>query len=141
MKRPTPAETQAWRARSGGLSRRSSPPKRKPVSPASTAQREKVRDALCLITGQRGCDPAHVIPRSQGGCDSPDCVIPLSRQAHRAFDSGDLDVLPAMIAAGMVAEMAHALEHAGSPLTLLERLTGERWVPRNDLTDDQEETR
>ena len=58
------------------------PVKRRAVSPASKAQRAKVRDRPCIVCGASDCDPAHVVSRAQGGCDHPDCVVPLYRRCH-----------------------------------------------------------
>lgn len=100
------------------------------ISPASNAQRAKVRGARS-ITGAAGpCDPAHLWARGRGGCDLPACVVALTRDEHRAFDAGELDLLPFLVRDGRVAEMQHALEHAdGNLIGLLERLTGQRWAP------------
>lgn len=84
---------------------------------ASKAQRAKVRFSLCIACGiGPGCDPAHVIPRSLGGCDSADCVVPLCRTCHQDYDTGKLDLLPALEALARP-ELAYALLHVG-----LERL-------------------
>lgn len=97
---------------------------------ASKAQQDKVRHELSIVSRQPGCDPAHVWPRGRGGCDHPDCVIPLTRAEHDAFDAGRLSVLETMVARGMWAELAHPiLCHKVSPLTLVERLTGRPHVP------------
>ena len=66
----------------------------RPVSPASEAQRDKVAGLVCLVCGERPVDPAHLVPRSLGGCDHPDCVVPLCRVHHRRYDRGQLDLLP-----------------------------------------------
>lgn len=115
------------------------PPKRKPISPASRAQRAAVGDQTCLGCGREGAewlaiDPAHVVPRGRGGCDSELCVVPLCRTfagdgCHRLYDEGKLDLLR------VVAEPAgwerwrphvqHALEHCGL-VELVERLAGAR---------------
>ena len=83
----------------------------------------------CLVCGARaGADPAHIAPRSRGGCDHPDCVVPLCRfRCHRAFDDGRLDLL-LHLEPRHRAELAHALQHLGL-IELLERLTAERWGP------------
>lgn len=121
--------------RRGEGPRRTGPPAR--TSPlrkgkgfaASTAQRVKIRQLVSIVSEQEGCDPAHLWPRAQGGCDDPGCVVPLTREEHRAFDNGELDLLPYLIKAGCMAEMQHAMEHAGGPRQLLERLTGKHWKP------------
>ncbi len=117
------------------LERKPTTPKRRPISPASTAQRAK-RTASIVSGETRGLDPAHICPRSLGGCDHPDCVVPLTRAEHRAFDEADprtgkrLDLLPYLVAHGCHAELAHALEHYRCDLpALLERVTGEAWRP------------
>ncbi len=104
-------------------------PSSRAFSPTSKAQRLKVSGLPCLVCGARdGVDPAHVTPRARGGCDHPDCVVPLCRfRCHRAFDDGRLDLLP-YLEPRHRAELAHALQHLGV-IELLERLTAERWAP------------
>lgn len=101
------------------------PLRRRRLSPASEAQRQKVAGKACLACGRRPSDPAHLVPRSLGGCDDPDCVVPLCRPCHRAFDQGGLDLLPDLEPRHRM-ELAHALGHI-SLVALLERVTGERW--------------
>jgi 5-methylcytosine-specific restriction endonuclease McrA len=96
------------------------------VSPTSEAQRRKVAGRPCLVCGRRPVDAAHLVPRSLGGCDEPDCVVPLCRRCHRAYDDGELDLLP-HLEPGYRVELAHALRHL-SLLALLRRVTGVRWV-------------
>jgi hypothetical protein len=123
--------------RSGRLRRRT-PLRRSAVSPASAAQRTKVAGRACIVCGGRPADPAHLIPRSLGGCDQPDCVVPLDRRCHRAYDRGQLDLLP-HLEPRYRAELAHGLLHLGL-LGLLGRISGTRWVgnvggqPRQDAT-------
>jgi hypothetical protein len=100
---------------------------RAPTSPASPAQREKVRLRACLVCGARPADPAHLVPRSLGGCDHPDCVVPLCRVHHRRYDRGGLDLLAAL-EPRFRPELAHGLVHIGL-LALLRRLTATRWEP------------
>lgn len=103
--------------------------KRKGFTPASSEQREKVRRrGYC-----RGCggmdiplDASHNVPRGLGGCDSEDCITPLCRRCHTAYEQGKLDVLPFLT----LEEQAHAVWHLGI-IGALERLTGERWGPKN----------
>src|SRR6185295_15345433 len=62
---------------------------------ASPTQRPKVAGARCVVCGKRAAvDPAHLVPRSMGGCDEPECVVALCRRHHRAYDGGSLDLLP-----------------------------------------------
>jgi hypothetical protein len=92
---------------------------------AAPAQRAKVAGRPCLVCGSVArVDPAHLIPRSLGGCDEPDCVVPLCRAHHRAYDTGELDLLP-FLEPRWRAELAHAVEHVGL-LSALRRITGQR---------------
>jgi hypothetical protein len=113
--------------RSGRLRRRT-PLRRSAVSPASPAQRAKVAGRGCIVCGRRPVDPAHLVPRSAGGCDEADCVVPLDRRCHRAYDRGELDLLP-YLEPRYRAELAHGLLHLGL-LGLLGRASGTRWVAK-----------
>jgi hypothetical protein len=149
--RPTPlkrdpAKLREWQDRSRANARSRNATKRKPISPASPAQRRKVAElGVCLGCGREGSewlaiDPAHLAPRSHGGCDHKNCVLPLCRAGdgsgcHRLFDTGQLDLL-AVIAGRWPAELAelqHALTHLG-PVPIVERLAGDRieWRTRTD---------
>jgi hypothetical protein len=97
------------------------------IAPASEPQRAKVAGRACIVCGGRPVDPAHLVPRSLGGCDDPECVVPLDRRCHRAYDRGELDLLPHLERRHR-AELAHAVVHIGL-LCLLRRLTGARWSP------------
>jgi hypothetical protein len=74
---------------------------------ASPEQRLKVAGLPCLVCGRRPVDPAHLVPRRLGGCDSADCVVALCRTHHRLFDTGRL-----ALAAWLVEEHEHELRHA-----------------------------
>ena len=109
--RRTPLKPSALE-RSGGLA-------------ASDAQRAKVRAQACFVCrAATRIDPAHVIPRSLGGCDEPDCVVALCRSCHRAYDRGELDLL-VHLEPEQRAELAHAVLHVGL-LGALRRITGRR---------------
>jgi hypothetical protein len=118
-------------ARSEGLKRTTaSRQKPRPISPASPAQRAKVRGAISIVSGEGPCDPAHLWPRGMGGCDDPLCVVPLTRTEHMAFDAGALDLQPYLIAHGLWAELAHMiLAHHVDPIAMLHRTTGDRYTP------------
>lgn len=105
--------------------------KRKPVAIASREQAAKRNAGASIVSGEtRGLDAAHLTPRPLGGCEDPDCVVPLTRAEHRSFDAGELDLLPYLVADNRHAEIAHALEHYRCDLpALLERLTGTKWYP------------
>jgi len=63
---------------------------------ATDAQRAAVAGRCCIVCGSdRRIDPAHLIPRSLGGCGDPLCVVPACRRCHRAYDRGELDLVPA----------------------------------------------
>ena len=101
-------------------------PKRTGFTGASILQREKVRVEGCRETGEHGSHvhPAHVTPRSLGGCDHPDCVVGLRADYHRLYDNGEFDLLPYLT----LAEQAHAVSHLGL-IGALKRTTNERWAP------------
>lgn len=106
---------------------RPAPRKARPVSPASPAQRRKVAGKACVHCGQSPCDPAHVIPRGMltAGQDDPRAVVALCRQScHRRYDSGDLDLLPALEAHARD-ELAFAVLRFGLVGTL-RRVTNDR---------------
>ena len=86
-----------------------------PRVPASAEQRRKVAGLGCLVCGRSPVDPAHVVPRRLGGCDSPDCVVPLCRAHHRSYDAGLLALAPYLVSA-VERELRHALTHVGAEL-------------------------
>jgi hypothetical protein len=80
---------------------------------ASDAQRNKMRGAACVVCLQtKGITPAHLAPRSLGGCDDPACVVPLCWIHHRAYDTGRLELLP-HLEPHWRNEIAHAVLHLG----------------------------
>lgn len=101
-----------------------SPPRHRSVSPASREQRTKAREG-CRVHGAAcgNSTPAHVVDRSLGGCNEPECVVPLCIEAHRAYDEGTLDLSPYL----SNAEAAHAVAHLGL-FRALRRITNRRWV-------------
>lgn len=110
---------------------------------ASPAQRAKVADMPCIVTGAEkiegaAIDAAHLWPRSMGGCSHPDCVVPLVRHIHEPFEDGEFNLYPYLIPArhtdAWKAELFHALEHADMSFTrLLHELTGERHLPESEI--------
>lgn len=117
--------------------RRLTPLRRTAVSPASDAQRAKVAGDACLVCRKRPVDPAHLVPRSRGGCDEPECCVPLCRAHHRLYDRAELDLLP-YVEPGYRAEVAHALTHIGL-IAVLRRVTGTRWQPAGTNIGEIEE--
>jgi hypothetical protein len=105
---------------------------RSTFTPASRPQRAKVRFAACVVCASTPVDPAHLTPRSYGGCSESDCVIALCRLCHRAFDDGRLDLLPYLAGQGFRAELAHMQSHYDDPLSVLYRLSGMRWRPESE---------
>jgi len=102
---------------------------------ASKEQRAKNRDSRCLVCGELGTDPAHLLPRSLLGEDQehPLATIPLCRKHHREFDNDKtLDLLP--YEAAFSEEMAFAVRRGGW-VTAGQVVTNTRWVPVNDLTE------
>ena len=80
---------------------------------ASDAQRAKILGGACIVCEQtKGITPAHLAARSLGGCDHPDCVVPLCWMHHRAYDTGRLELLPYLEPRWRV-EVAHAVLHLG----------------------------
>jgi hypothetical protein len=104
---------------------RRTPLARSPSLAASDAQRGKVASEGCIVCGAATrIDPAHVIPRSLGGCDDPDCVVALCRLHHRAYDRGRLDLMP-YLEPRHRREAAHAVAHVGLA-GALRRISGQR---------------
>jgi 5-methylcytosine-specific restriction endonuclease McrA len=108
--------------------RRHTPLARSPSLVASDAQRQKVTGQPCVVCGATtGIDPAHVIPRSLGGCDHADCVVALCRPHHRAYDRGRLDLVP-YLEPRFRREAAHAVTHVGLA-GAVRRISGRRQEP------------
>jgi hypothetical protein len=92
---------------------------------ASDAQRAAVVGRLCIVCGaDKRIDPAHLIPRSLGGCGDRLCVVPACRDCHRAYDRGELDLLHYLEPAWR-AQLAHAVGHVGL-VGALRRISGGR---------------
>jgi len=92
---------------------RSTALQRTPSMAATDAQRAAVVGRPCIVCGaERAVDPAHLVPRSLGGCGDRLCVCPLCRRCHRAYDAGELDLLPYLEPAYR-AQVAHAVGHVG----------------------------
>jgi hypothetical protein len=92
---------------------------------ATDAQRAAVAGRPCIVCGATSpVDPAHLTSRAQGGCDAPTCCIALCRVHHRAYDAGELDLLP-FLEPGCRAQLAHAVGHVGL-IGALRRVSGIR---------------
>jgi hypothetical protein len=110
------------------------PPRRtSPLQPtasmaATDAQRAAVAGRSCIVCGSdRRIDPAHLIPRSLGGCGDPLCVVPACRRCHRTHDRGELDLVQYLEPAWRP-QLAHAVEHVGL-IGALRRISGGRQDP------------
>jgi hypothetical protein len=104
--------------------RRKAPLQRTSSMAASEAQRAAA-GRCCIVCGSdKRVDPAHLIPKSLGGCASGLCVIPLDRRCHRAYDRGELDLLP-YLEPGWRPQLAHAVGHVGL-IGALRRISGRR---------------
>ena len=109
--------------------RRNSSLQRTPSMAATDAQRAAVAGRRCVVCGtDQGIDPAHLIPRSLGGCGDALCVVPACRRCHRAYDRGGLDLLPYLEPVWR-AQLAHAVGHAGL-IGALRRISGGRQAAR-----------
>ena len=104
---------------------RSAPLQQTPAMAATEAQRAAVAGRSCIVCrADRRIDPAHLIPRSLGGCGDALCVTALCRRCHRAYDRGELDLLPYLEPAWR-AQIAHAVGHLGL-IGALRRIGGPR---------------
>ena len=104
--------------------RRTTPLARTASLPATDSQRLAVAGRPCIVCGAtHAVDPAHLIPRSLGGCGDPLCVVPACRRCHRAYDEGRLDLLPHLEPTWR-AQLAHAVRHVGL-IGALRRISGD----------------
>jgi hypothetical protein len=103
--------------------RRTKPLRRTESLAATDSQRAAVAGRVCIVCGAtQRVDPMHVIPRSLGGCGDPLCIVPGCRRCHRAYDTGQLDLLP-YLEPGWRAQVAHAVGHVGL-VGALRRISG-----------------
>lgn len=107
--------------RSSGPKRKAPAKRRAPISAASPAQREKVRDAVSIISGQGPCDPAHIVSRAKGGCNDPLCVFRARIRCGRRSRSPWSYARCSSLVRATIPELQHALA--------LERVTNRRWAP------------
>lgn len=117
-----PEKTRGWQDRSRARVK----PNRRPVSPASPAQRRKVAGKACIVCAGSPCHPAHTIDRSlcPEGAEDPRAVVALCGQCHRLFDEQALDLLP-FLEPRYREELAFAVERFGL-LATLRRVTNDR---------------
>jgi hypothetical protein len=108
--------------------RRNRPLQRGSSMAATAVQRAAAAGRRCLVCGSdKRIDPAHLIPRSPGGCGDALCVVPLWRAHHRAYDRGELDLL-AYLEPAWRAQVAHAVGHIGL-IGALRRISATRSTP------------
>jgi hypothetical protein len=101
--------------------------RRRGISPASVAQRAKVRLAPCVRCQREGVHPAHVIDRSLGGDDDARAVVALCPACHRLYDDGAISILE-YLEPHYREELAYAVRTVGL-IAALERITNEHWAP------------
>jgi len=102
--------------------RRLTPLRRTTSMAATDAQRAAVAGRPCIACGaEHRVDAAHVIPRSLG-CGGALDVVPLCRACHRAYDAGELDLLP-FLEPEWRAQVSHAVGHVGL-IGALRRISG-----------------
>jgi hypothetical protein len=90
---------------------------------ANERQRAAVAGRTCLVCGgEKRIDPAHLIPRSLGGCGDALCGVPLCRRCARAYDRRERDLLPYLEPAWR-AQLGHAVGHVGL-IRALRRISG-----------------
>lgn len=89
------------------------------------AQRDKVKDARCVVCLRAPCDPAHIISGALGRDDDPRIIIPLCREHHQLYDTGKLDLL-AYLVPEYNDELGYAVSQYGI-LAVLRRVTNSRW--------------
>lgn len=107
---------------------RATPLQRTSSMAATERQRAAVAGRLCIVCGtDRRIDPAHLIPRSLGGCGDALCVVPLCRFHHRAYDRRELSLL-AYLEPAWRAQVAHAVGHIGL-IGALRRVSATRSTP------------
>ena len=108
--------------------RRSKPLERTASMAATDAKRAAVVGRSCIVcSADRRIDPAHLISRSLGGCGDALCVVPACRRCHRAYDRGELDLLPYLEPVWRP-QLAHAVGHVGL-IGALRRISGGRRDP------------
>ena len=74
--------------------RRSTPLERPASMTATQRQRAAVAGTRASCAGPIGESTRRLIPRSLGGCGDPLRVVADRRPCHRAYDRGELDLLP-----------------------------------------------
>jgi 5-methylcytosine-specific restriction endonuclease McrA len=95
LERRTPLKARSELKRGSGL-KRPAPKRRGSISPATPAQRARVKDRACIVCAAHPCDPAHLIDRSLAPSAGDDVrmVVPLCRPCHHDYDEGDRDLSP-----------------------------------------------
>ena len=138
------------RARSNGIGvppgeaqRRSAPGgvpalRKRAISTCTPAQRAKVKDTGCIVTGDRdSVTPAHVIAKgfTTVGQNDPLAVVGLRGDLHRLYDDGELDLLP-WLERACKPELAFAVMRVGL-MSTLRRVTNHRWSPDGDMRGER----
>jgi hypothetical protein len=108
---------------------------RRAISPATPAQRARVKDQACIVFGPAGCwcdgpvQPAHLIDRSLAPAagDHPLAVVPLCARHHVLYDDHKLDLSP-YLEPHWRESVAWAVGAVGL-FGALKRITGTEWAP------------
>ena len=97
---------------------------RTPSMVATEAQRAAVAGRNCIVCGSRLADRSGAPHTQVAGRmrSTPCCVTALCRPCHRAYDRGELDLLPYLEPAWR-AQVAHAVGHVGL-VGALRRISG-----------------
>ncbi len=98
-----------------------------PTRPGLRSPAPEGREPPVLVCDRKLEDPVHMVRRTDGGCDHPDCVIPLCRTHHRLYDSGQLN-LGIYLGRGCRPERAHARTHVSE--RVLRASSREAWADR-----------
>jgi hypothetical protein len=108
------------------------------ISPATAAQRARVKDRACIVYDPAGCwcdgpiQPAHLIDRSLAPAagDHPLAVVPLCARHHALYDDHKLDLSP-YLEPHWRDSVAWAVEAVGL-FGALKRITGINWTPAQE---------
>lgn len=137
LERRTPLKAHTELKRGGELKRSAPKSRRGAISPATPAQRARVKDRACIVCAAHPCQPAHLIDRSlapEAG-DRVVIVVPLCPPCHYEYDEGSLDLSP-YLEPHWRDSVAAAVEAVGL-LRALKRITKATWtvVPSEQVSE------
>lgn len=139
MKRSSELQRKTPLRRGSPLKAGTTSPRRRAISPATPAQRARVKDQACIVYDPAFCScagpiqPAHLIDRSLAPAagDHPLAVVPLCARHHGLYDDHKLDLSP-YLEPMWRESIAWAVEAVGL-FSALKRITGCDWVPGNPM--------